>query len=141
MERDSSLTKKTIIFDVDGTLFEYHGWYGVDHYGSPIEANITLCNALYDTDQYEICVWSTRTNPLVQGYPQADLIKGLELRLKEAGVKYHRILTEPKPLFYAMIDDKVINPEITPITILHASTIGSFMVLDVGEDSTYIYNP
>lgn len=137
MIEHKTTSRKMIIFDVDGVLFEYDGWKGIDHYGSPIQSNVTLCNTLYDTDRYEICIWSTRTNPYVQGYPQVDLIKGLELRLKEAGVKYHRILSEPKPLFYAMIDDRVINPEVTPITLLHSNLI----LLDVGDDLNCIYNP
>jgi FMN phosphatase YigB (HAD superfamily) len=101
--------KKTVIFDVDGVLFEYDEWHGLEHYGKPIQENIDICNAFHQSDEYEVCIWTTRTNPYVQGYPQEQLIKALEDVLTQAGVKYHKILREPKPLFEFMIDDRTLN--------------------------------
>jgi hypothetical protein len=103
--------KKTVIFDVDGVLFEYDEWHGLEHYGKPIQENIDICNAFHQSDEYDVCIWTTRTNPYVQGYPQEQLIKALEDVLTQTGVKYHKILREPKPLFDVMIDDRSYNPD------------------------------
>ena len=102
---------RTMIFDVDGVLFEYDEWHGIEHYGKPIKENVNLCNAIYESGKFEVCIWTTRTNPYVQGYPQEQLIKALTEQLTLAGVKYHKILLEPKPLFYAMMDDRSYNPD------------------------------
>ena len=112
------MNKPTIIFDVDGVLFEYDKWEGIDHYGKPIAENIRLCNSLYRSGDYDVCIWSTRTNPLVQGYPQEDLVKALAKQLTLNGVEYHRVLLEPKPLFYAMIDDRAVNLDYDNIVMI-----------------------
>jgi len=100
-----------LVFDVDGVIFEYDGWHGIDHYGKPIQEMIDCINRLYDSDEYQICIWTTRTNPLVQGYPLFNLKCRLEVRLNSTGIKYHKILDEPKPLFYCLIDDNAVNPD------------------------------
>lgn len=111
MEYAQSTSFKTLVFDVDGVIFEYDSWQGIDLYGEPIQEMIDLINKLYDSGKYEICIWSTRTNPYVQGYPHYLLHDALEITLDMAGVKYHKILDEPKPLFYCLIDDNSINPD------------------------------
>lgn len=100
-----------LIFDVDGVIFEYDGWLGLGHYGKPITEMIDLINKLYDSGKYQICIWSTRTNAIVQGYPADVLRIYLECMLNKYGVKFHKILHEPKPLFYCLIDDNSINPD------------------------------
>jgi hypothetical protein len=115
--------KKTVIFDVDGVLFEYDEWHGLEHYGKPIQENIDICNAFHQSDEYEVCIWTTRTNPYVQGYPQEQLIKALEDVLTQAGVKYHKILREPKPLFAFMIDDRTYNIDYDKAGSIHRDII------------------
>ena len=99
----------SLVFDVDGVIFQYDGWHGIDHYGKPLQDNIDLVNKLYDSDKYQICIWSSRTNELIQGYPKQELKERLKQELKKIGVKYHKILDENKPLYYCLIDDRVIN--------------------------------
>ena len=106
-----STSTKTLVFDVDGVIFEYDGWHGIDHYGKPIQEMIDAINKLYDSGKYQIYIWSTRTNPYVQGYPQYLLMDKLKLELDKINLKYHKILYEPKPLFYALIDDNSCNPD------------------------------
>ena len=110
-EHAQSTSIKTLVFDVDGVIFEYDGWHGIDHYGEPIQEMIDCINRLYDSGKYQICIWSTRTNPHVQGYPFEKLKTALMCRLIDYGVKYHKILSEPKPLFYCFIDDNSCNPD------------------------------
>ncbi len=101
----------SLVFDVDGVIFEYDGWLGIDHYGEPIQDMIDCINRLYDSGKYQICIWSTRTNPHVQGYPFENLWIRLTGQLRKHGVKFHKILSEPKPLFYCLVDDNVVNPD------------------------------
>jgi len=110
-EYAQSTDRKTLIFDVDGILVTYDGWSGIDVYGEPLQDNIDLVNKLYSSGKYQICIWSSRTNPYVQGYSFQALKDRLEKELKKIGVKYHKILNEPKPLFYCLIDDNSINPD------------------------------
>ena len=109
-EYAQSVVIPTLIFDVDGVIFEYDGWLGIDHYGEPIQEMIDCINKLYDSGKYQICIWSTRTNPHVQGYTFGELKTRLQKQL-EGRVKYHKILSEPKPLFYCLIDDNAVNPD------------------------------
>ena len=111
-EHITTIPKKTIVVDVDGVLFEYRTWKGIDHFGDPIQSNIDLVNALYDSGEYEICIWTTRTNDLVQGYPKQQLKEMIAKKLEESGVKYHKIADENKPLFKLMIDDNTFNPDL-----------------------------
>jgi hypothetical protein len=110
-EYAQSDTVKTLVFDVDGCIFEYDGWQGIDHYGKPIQEMIDCINKLYNSGKYEIAIWSCRTNPFIQGYPQALLMARLIRELGFAGVKYHKILYEYKPLFHCIIDDNSVNPD------------------------------
>ena len=110
-EHAQSQVIPSLVFDVDGVIFEYDGWHGIDYYGEPIQEMIDCINRLYDSGKYQICIWSTRTNPLVQGYPKVILMNRLIRELNFAGVKYHKILYEYKPLFYALIDDNSCNPD------------------------------
>jgi hypothetical protein len=110
-EHAQSQVIPSLVFDVDGVIFEYYGWYGIDYYGKPIQEMIDCINRLYDSDKYQICIWSTRTNPHVQGYPKQMLIDKLEYMLDLHKVKYHRILREDKPLFYCLVDDNAVNPD------------------------------
>jgi len=110
-EYAQSVVIPTLIFDVDGVIFEYDGWLGIDHYGEPIQEMIDCINKLYDSGKYQICIWSTRTNPHVQGYEFMYLKSRLMDELYKAGVKFHKILGEPKPLFYCLIDDNAVNPD------------------------------
>jgi hypothetical protein len=102
---------KTLVFDVDGVILEYDGWQGIDHYGKPIQEMIDLINKLYDSGKYQICIWSCRTNELIQGYHHQELKESLERQLMRNGVRFHKILDENKPLFYAIIDDNSCNPD------------------------------
>ena len=113
------MNKHTVIFDVDGILCTYDKWEGLDHYGEPIEENIKLCNAFYKSDNHEVCIWTTRTNPYVQGYPQEQLVKALEKKLKEWKVMYDRILLEPKPLYSMLIDDRSYNVDYDKAGLIH----------------------
>jgi hypothetical protein len=110
-EHAQSTNIKTLVFDVDGVIFEYDGWQGIDHYGAPIQEMIDLINNLYNSGKYEIAIWSTRTNSWVQGYPLSNLKLKLQIELMHAGVKYHKILDEPKPLFHCLVDDNSVNPD------------------------------
>jgi hypothetical protein len=108
-EYSQSTDVKTLVFDVDGTLVSYSGWHGIDVYGEPLQDNIDLVNKLFDSGRYQICIWSSRTNELIQGYPKQELKNRLEQELKKIGVRYHKILDENKPLYFCLIDDRVIN--------------------------------
>jgi len=110
-EHAQSQVIPSLVFDVDGVIFEYDGWHGIDHYGEPIQEMIDCINRLYDSGKYQICIWSTKTNPHVQGYNETDLRCNLRSQLYHAGVKYHKILSEPKPLFYCLVDDNAVNPD------------------------------
>jgi len=110
-EHAQSQVIPSLVFDVDGVIFEYDGWHGIDYYGEPIQEMIDCINRLYDSGKYQICIWSTRTNPFVQGYSQSVLIDRLISKLISIGLKYHKILYEAKPLFYALIDDNSCNPD------------------------------
>jgi FMN phosphatase YigB (HAD superfamily) len=110
-EYAQSDTVKTLIFDVDGTLVSYSSWQGIDHYGEPIVEMVELVNKLFDTGLYEIAIWSCRTNPMIQGYPQSLLMARLIKELDKIGLRYHKILYEYKPLFHCIIDDNSVNPD------------------------------
>jgi hypothetical protein len=110
-EHAQSQVIPSLVFDVDGVIFQYDGWHGIDHYGEPIQEMIDCINRLYDSGKYQICIWSTRTNHYVQGYPFETLTTALECHLLDAGVKFHKILSEPKPLFHCLVDDNSVNPD------------------------------
>jgi hypothetical protein len=110
-EYAQSDTVKTIVFDVDGTLVSYSSWQGINHYGEPIVEMVELVNKLFDTGLYEIAIWSCRTNPMIQGYPQSLLMARLVKELDKIGLRYHKILYEYKPLFYCLVDDNAVNPD------------------------------
>lgn len=50
---------KTIAVDLDGTIIEYDGWKGEDHFGKPIKGAKSALKTLKDKG-YIIIIWTTR---------------------------------------------------------------------------------
>ena len=104
------MSNKSVVVDVDGVLFEYHGWVNIDHYGDPINENIEIINGLYNKG-YDILIWTTRTNPRINAaYSQSELENKLFNKLKENGILFTEIIKDPKPFFVCIIDDLSWNP-------------------------------
>ena len=53
------MADKTICFDFDGVISEYHGWKGFDHFGKPIPGMAGLIGDLRQSG-YKVILWTTR---------------------------------------------------------------------------------
>lgn len=95
--------KPTILIDFDETITESRG---LD--SPPNEEAVAALVAL--SQKYKIVIYSCRGNPDIFG---TDAVVLLERYLKEYGIPYDEIYTK-KPTFFALIDDRTINPKVTP---------------------------
>ena len=93
--------KKTIWFDIDGTLCDTNGTEYA--FTTPDESVITLLNMLYDQG-HNIFIFSARGG--VSGKDWKALTKA---HLKKWGVRYHKLIIGlPKDL---IIDDAALRPD------------------------------
>ncbi len=95
--------KPTILIDFDETITESRGL------DSP--PNKEAVTALVELSQkYKIIIFSCRGNRDIFGTGGIVL---LERYLEEHGIPYDEICTR-KPTFFVLIDDRAINPKVTP---------------------------
>lgn len=101
-----------VCVDLDGTLAEYDGWQGVDHFGPPRDSAAGFMQQLIDAG-YHVVVYTTRTNENMPGRPPgADkwtLIQLVEEWLERNNIPFHEVWSEDgKPPAAAFVDDKAV---------------------------------
>lgn len=95
--------RKTVAFDLDGTLARYDGWRGLEHIGEPLEGAVDAVNKLIERG-YDVAIYTTRTNRKVNAGSAEQLVAPIRAWLDEHGFSSQvRIASEGKPLAFLYV--------------------------------------
>ena len=100
---------KTIAVDLDGVIFEYDDWKGIDYYGKPVEGVKKSLRYLKYSLGYRIEIYTTRMNKEInKGYSKTQLRRKITNALLTHKIPFDGIcLAKPIAEFY--IDDRAIR--------------------------------
>jgi phosphoglycolate phosphatase-like HAD superfamily hydrolase len=104
------MEKRTICFDLDGTLADYSdGWQGVEAIGKPLARGVRLLKEVAKT--HRVIIYSCRANPrLNQGRSEADLAKIIADWFVKNELPFDEIYTGVgKPVADAYVDDRAVE--------------------------------
>jgi len=100
---------KTIAIDLDGVIFKYDEWRGIDHFGEPVKGARLALEELKHQG-FEIVIYTTRTNPGANpGYTKYQLAAKVDRALKKHNIPFDRIEIAGKPIAKYYIDDRAIR--------------------------------
>ena len=100
---------KTIAVDLDGVIFKYDEWQGIDHFGELVEGVKKSLRYLKYSLGYRIEIYTTRMNKEInKGYSKTQLRKKIASVLLKHKIPFDGIaLAKPIAEFY--IDDRAIR--------------------------------
>lgn len=99
----------TIAIDLDGTLAYYSGWKGIDHIGDPLPGSRRLVGFLL-AEGYKVVIYTTRTNPEVNGGTAEELAKPIYAWLTKHGFDQRvTVALHGKPIAVMYIDDRAFD--------------------------------
>lgn len=100
---------KAIAIDLDGVIFKYDEWKGIDHFGEPIEGVKKSLRYLKYSLGYRIEIYTTRMNKQInKGYGNYRLRDKIFKALSKHKIPFDSIaLAKPIAEFY--IDDRAIR--------------------------------
>lgn len=97
--------KKNVCVDLDGTLAQYDGWQGIEHFGEPFDGAVEFVERL--SQKYRIVIFTTRCNPQINKRQIEELKALVKGWLDKHGFVYDEIYTGVgKPIAVAYIDDR-----------------------------------
>lgn len=100
---------KTIAIDLDGVIFKYDEWRGIDYFGEPVDGARLALEELKQQG-FEIIIYTTRTNPGVNpGYTKFMLAAKVEKALRQHDIPFDKIELGGKPIAKYYIDDRAIR--------------------------------
>lgn len=101
--------KRTIAVDLDGTIFQYKQWMGLDHFGDP-EKKVKDCLMFLRKHGFEILIHTTRLNPAVNDRPLPELRLLVKDALEAAGIPFDGIFSgSGKPIAEFYVDDRAVH--------------------------------
>ena len=103
------MSEKTIAVDLDGVIFEYRDWKGIEHFGKPIK-NVRRSLEMFRKMGFKIVVYTCRTNPkLHPEYPLPQLELMVRKALLSAEIPFDEVAIGGKPIALYYIDDRGIR--------------------------------
>lgn len=101
--------KRTLAIDLDGTIFQYKTWMGINHFGKP-EKKVRECLAALRKLQFEIIVHTCRLNNIVNDQPLPELRLIVKDALDRHGIPYDGIFSgSGKPVAEFYVDDRAVH--------------------------------
>ncbi len=94
---------KTVAFDFDGVISEYHGFQGLEHTGEPILSVLETMRVLKQKG-YTILIYSTRGNELITDYCNKH---GIPVDYINDNPMYKN-QNKGKPVAMVYVDDKAV---------------------------------
>ena len=91
-----------ICIDLDGTIAEYNGQYKFNEIGAPIMPVIRKIQNLHAAG-YKLFIQTTRS------WAEYDAVKDW---LDNNNIPYEQIIMGGKPIAYAYLDDRAVNPTV-----------------------------
>lgn len=106
--------KRTICVDLDGTLLQYDGWKGEEHFDQPLPGSQQFLKKL--REKYKVVIYTTRTNCSINRTMGCkEIVDLIDFTLKSYGFEYDEIYKdEDKPLCEYFIDDRAISIPTNP---------------------------
>ena len=100
--------RKTICVDLDGTILQYSGWKGVDHFENPFPGAKEFLTEL--NKFAEIIIFTCRCNPEINKPEKTNLLRNrVADYLDKHELPYDDIwIKEGKPIAHAYIDDRAV---------------------------------
>ena len=103
------MSQPTIAIDLDGVIFEYRDWKGVEHFGKPVK-NVKRSLTLLQKMGFKIVIYTCRTNPkLHTEYPLPQLELLVRKALLTAEIPFDEVAIGGKPIAHYYIDDRGIR--------------------------------
>ncbi len=117
------MSKPVVAVDVDGVIFEYKDWKGLDHFGKPIKG-VKKSLQLIRKMGFHIIIHTCRMNEQLQDEPLPQLEFKIRRALLQAEIPFDEVCTGGKPFAAYYIDDRGIRFENWDDTIFQ------FMILE-----------
>lgn len=114
------MSEKTIAVDLDGVIFYYDEWKGIDHFGEPIFGVRQALRFLKNSLGYRIEIYTNRMNKESnKGYTTEQLREKVAGALLKHKIPFDDIVSV-KPLAEFYIDDRAIrfNDWITTVNFI-----------------------
>ena len=98
------MSKPTIAVDVDGVIFEYKDWKGIQHFGKPIK-KVRECLKILQKSGFKIVIYTCRANPALQEESLPLLEMYIRRELLSTEIPFDEIAMAGKPFAEYYIDD------------------------------------
>lgn len=102
------MNEKSIAVDLDGVVFEYDSWKGLEHFGKVLKGARPALRKLRALG-YKIIIYTIRTNPSLEMESVERLHAIVYKALKKAKIPFDEIALEGKPLAKYYVDDRAIR--------------------------------
>lgn len=111
------MKEKTIAVDLDGVIFEYDEWKGIDHFGKPMKGVRKSLRYLKYSLGYRIVIYTARANPAISAqYTEGELLHKILNILRKNNIPFDQVSTR-KPIAEFYIDDRAVRFKSWPRTV------------------------
>ena len=104
------MSQPTVAVDLDGVIFEYKDWKGLQHFGKPIK-DVKKALKMLRKMGFKIVIFTCRANPAIQDEPLPALELYIRKALEIAEIPFDEIAMNGKPFAAYYIDDRGIRFE------------------------------
>ncbi len=102
------MSKPVVAVDLDGVIFEYRDWKGLQHFGKPIK-DVKKALKMLRKMGFKIVIFTCRANPAIQDEPLPVLELYIRKALLANEIPFDEIAMTGKPFAAYYIDDRGIR--------------------------------
>ncbi len=102
------MSKPTVAIDLDGVIFEYRDWKGLQHFGKPIK-DVKKALKMLRRMGFKIVIFTCRANPALQDEPLPQLELYIRKALEGAEIPFDEIAMTGKPFAEYYVDNHAVR--------------------------------